>query len=286
MEKTSDPTFDSILKRWDEFSDVYTAMDSCPQTFFFTLLNQLKIKEAKNVLEVACGAGLLLPFVVEQKATECQYVATDLSPAMIAKADQRLRRNFEKYESKLTFDEWTKKNNLVVKQVNGEESIDGFGKFDRIICNLVLMLTVNPKNILLNAHKNSTDDALIGITVWGDKAKSNFFSLTGKAFKALGLPLPDKRSPFYYQDIILDDLKETGWELVCHWEQVAPFALTQPDDIEPYLSTLKEPFEGMAAEDGERVRRKIKELFIETLVEKVPVVMSNKLYIAKKIKPE
>lgn len=174
MEKTSDPVFDPLIKRWDEFSDVYSDMDSCAQTFFFTLLHQLRIKQARNVLEVACGAGLLLPFVVDLKKPECQYVATDLSSVMVAKTDQRLRKNFEKYDSKLTFDEWKKKSNLVVKQVNGEESIDGFGKFDRVICNLVLMLTINPKNILINAHKNSTDDALIGITVWGDKAKCNF----------------------------------------------------------------------------------------------------------------
>ena len=94
MEKTAQPTFESILKRWDEFSDVYSSMDSCPQTFFFTLINQLKLKDAANVLEIACGAGLLLPFVIDQKKVESQYVATDLSPAMIAKAEQRLRKNF------------------------------------------------------------------------------------------------------------------------------------------------------------------------------------------------
>jgi cyclopropane fatty-acyl-phospholipid synthase-like methyltransferase len=42
-------------------------MDSCPQTFFFSLINQLKIQKADNILEIACGAGLLLPFVIDQK---------------------------------------------------------------------------------------------------------------------------------------------------------------------------------------------------------------------------
>ena len=79
----------------------------------------MKIKNAFNILEIACGAGLLLPFVIDQKAQETQYVATDISPAMITKAEQRLRKNFERYESKLTFEEWTKKNNFIFKQVNG-----------------------------------------------------------------------------------------------------------------------------------------------------------------------
>jgi hypothetical protein len=73
------------------------------------------------------------------------------------------------------------------------------------------MLTVNPQNILTSVHKTTTDDALMGITIWGDKTLSNFYPLMGKAIKALDLPLPTKRSPFYYQDVIHADLKATGW---------------------------------------------------------------------------
>lgn len=73
------------------------------------------------------------------------------------------------------------------------------------------MLTINPKNILTSVHKTTTDDVLMGITIWGNKQASNFFSLLGKAIKALNLTLPTGRSPFYYQDVIHADLKETGW---------------------------------------------------------------------------
>lgn len=218
----------------------------------------MKIRNASNILEIACGAGLLLPFVIDQKPQETQYVATDLSPAMIAKAEERLRKNFEKYDSKLTFEEWTKKNNFILKQVNGEDLIEEFGKFDRVICNLVLMLTVNPRTMLTNAHKTTTEDALMGVTIWGDKTKSNFYTLVGKAIKDLGLPLSNKRSPFYYQEHILEDFKATGWELVCEWEQTAPFPLTAPEDIDPYIATLSDPFEGFSEEDKNKAKERTK----------------------------
>jgi ubiquinone/menaquinone biosynthesis C-methylase UbiE len=94
MEKQTDPAFDSILRRWEEFSEVYSAMDSCPQTFFFTLINLLKIQKSTNILEIACGAGLLIPFVVDQKRLDAQYIATDLTPAMVKIAEARLKSNF------------------------------------------------------------------------------------------------------------------------------------------------------------------------------------------------
>ena len=83
----------------------------------------LKINKSSNILEIACGAGLLLPFVIDMKQPEAQYVATDLSPAMLKKANERLKSNFEKYDSKLTLEEWMKKHKLILKEANGEEPV-------------------------------------------------------------------------------------------------------------------------------------------------------------------
>lgn len=42
--------------------------DSCPQTLYFTLANLLRLDSAKNILEIACGAGLLLPMALDIKS--------------------------------------------------------------------------------------------------------------------------------------------------------------------------------------------------------------------------
>jgi ubiquinone/menaquinone biosynthesis C-methylase UbiE len=57
--------------------------DSCPQTLYFTLANMLKLDSAKNILEIACGAGKLIPMVLDLKNPETNYFATDLSPNML-----------------------------------------------------------------------------------------------------------------------------------------------------------------------------------------------------------
>jgi hypothetical protein len=57
----------------------YSAMDSGPQTFFYTLSNMLKFHESKNILEVGCGAGKLLSTVIDLKSPQTYYYATDVS---------------------------------------------------------------------------------------------------------------------------------------------------------------------------------------------------------------
>ncbi len=58
-------------------------MDSAPQTFYFSLINILKLQEAHNILEVGCGRCTLLPFALQLKSPEASYLATDLTPNMI-----------------------------------------------------------------------------------------------------------------------------------------------------------------------------------------------------------
>lgn len=60
-----------------------------------------------------------------------------------------------------------KKQNLEFGQINGEEKIPKEIKFDRIICNLVLMLTTDPAKMLINLYDSAEDGCLLGLTVWG-----------------------------------------------------------------------------------------------------------------------
>jgi hypothetical protein len=67
-ESLNGPSYEEIKKRWNQMSTVYVTFDSAPQTFFYTLINMLKLNQAKNVLEIACGAGKLIPQVLDLKA--------------------------------------------------------------------------------------------------------------------------------------------------------------------------------------------------------------------------
>ena len=48
--------------------------------------------------------------------------------------------------------DWLKKNNITLMAANGEEPIESEHKFDRIVANLVLMLTEDPLKMMKNLH--------------------------------------------------------------------------------------------------------------------------------------
>lgn len=85
-----------MKKRWNEFAPLYNQFDSCMQTFFYTLTNMLNFKEAKHILEIACGTGKLLPYSIDIKPQTTTYLASDLSENMIELAKYNLQEYLNK----------------------------------------------------------------------------------------------------------------------------------------------------------------------------------------------
>jgi len=57
-----------MKNQWKNLAPVYSRIDSAMQTFYYTLINILDISKAKNILEVACGTGRLLPIAIYNKS--------------------------------------------------------------------------------------------------------------------------------------------------------------------------------------------------------------------------
>lgn len=109
-----------MVKKWTMMSDVYVKLDSSPQTFYYTLVNVMKLHEAKNILEVGCGKCLFLPYALQLKPQETPYLASDLTPKMIDHANQYLQGLLTQYDSKLSYEQWLNKHNVTIKVANGE----------------------------------------------------------------------------------------------------------------------------------------------------------------------
>ena len=118
--------------------------------------------------------------------------------------------------------DWLKKHNIVIKAANGEEPIESPHKFDRIIANLVLMATEDPLKMLRNLHSMAVEGCLMGATVWGNKAESNFMTIKGEAMEACGMEVPKARTPFHLYGKLSVLAEQAGWEVVLTWEQNAP----------------------------------------------------------------
>ena len=94
-------------------------------------------------------------------------------------------------------EKWMGKHHLKLQAVNGEDKIAVPYKFDRIICNLVLQITENPRNMLQNLYELAEPGCLLGVSVWGEKSQHNFLTLKDEALNHLGRPLPEVRSNFH-----------------------------------------------------------------------------------------
>lgn len=56
-----------VEEYWDKFSHDYNTFDHCPLTFYYSLLYMTQIWKARNILEVACGTGKMIPTALNMK---------------------------------------------------------------------------------------------------------------------------------------------------------------------------------------------------------------------------
>ena len=109
------------------------------------------------------------------------------------------------------------RNNIVFRVANGEEKIEHLNKFDRIIANLVLMATENPQTMMRNFHDLSSENCLLGVTVWGNQKHSNLLTIMTEAMKANNMEIPNERSHSHLFNKLDELAEETGWKIVTQW---------------------------------------------------------------------
>lgn len=109
-----------VAAKWDSCAVSYKNVDSCMQTGFYTLANMLQLSTASSILEVACGTGRLLPYALQLKPSDCAYLATDISQAMIATAHDYLQKYICRLGVSTHIDHWLTMQNLTFLAHNGE----------------------------------------------------------------------------------------------------------------------------------------------------------------------
>ena len=121
--------------------------------------------------------------------------------------------------------------NLEFRVANAEErsAFSEKEKFDRIICNCVLMLTADPEKMLRNLHGMANEDCMMGISVWGDKNKNNLMMSIRESILEIEADLPEERSNFHLYNKVEDLVDKCGWEIVLNWEQNVPFPVLEAD---------------------------------------------------------
>jgi SAM-dependent methyltransferase len=243
---------------WNGLAPTYSNYDSVMQTFYYTLVNMLKLNKAHHIYEVGCGTGRLIPYTIGLKPEDCTYLATDLSDKMVESSRHFLASYINKLGVSESIDKWQEKQRLEIGVHDGESSFKTVHKFDRIIANLVLQSTPDPRKMMTSFREVSEEGALLGITIWGDKTKSNFYTLPSEARAALNKPASNIRENFHLYNKLEQLGSETGWELVVQWEQNSPFSATEFD---PELTKAIREVSEIDAGINTFVEKKVKETF-------------------------
>lgn len=110
-------------------------------------------------------------------------------------------------------------------------------KYDRIICNCVLMITASAEKMLRNLYSHAEKGCLLGVSVWGNKNNNNLMTSIRESYIEANVPLPDERSNFHLYKKVSHLASECGWETVLNWEQNALFPALEADS-EKYKSFL------------------------------------------------
>ena len=59
--------------------------------FFYQLVQVLRLSEAKNIYEVGCGLGRLVPLIMGIKNKNASFLAVDISEKIVEMAKENLR---------------------------------------------------------------------------------------------------------------------------------------------------------------------------------------------------
>lgn len=170
-------TIEQTKTLWNGIAPTYTSYDSVMETFYYTLVNMLKLNKARHIYEVGCGTGRLIPYTIGLKPEDCTYLATDLSEKMIESARHFLGNYIHRLGVSDNIDKWQERQRLEIGVHDGESSFKTVHKFDRIIANLVLQTTPDPKKMMTSLREVSEEGCLLGVSIWGDRSQNNFFTL-------------------------------------------------------------------------------------------------------------
>lgn len=148
----------------------------------------LKIHEAKNILEIACGTGELTLQLLPKLAPDTKYTSVDLSDTMIEAAKaKKAKMNLDKLEVDHKF-----------MQANAQD-LQNFENesFDLVIAPLVLHLVPEPEKMLSEVKRVLKKGGKFGCSVLGEVQNCTFFMVAKDIFEKHDLVNKQVRSIHY-----------------------------------------------------------------------------------------
>ncbi|CAG9324863.1 unnamed protein product [Blepharisma stoltei] len=251
--------YNEIADWYEEYADLLTA------SVYHSFLPTLHLESSSKIIEVACGTGLGLSLLMSHILPEAEIYASDLSPAMLAKAQ---KRNLPKL-------------NLIEAANDALPYEDNF--FDRYIANFSLQLVPDASSMLRESYRVLAENGISVFSVWGRREICNCLNIIDEAvFEVLGEEDNKKRSPFYLndQELLKKLIKEAGYRKVYTYYTSTPYGPTGSEEtmkfyeVNPNLWEYKKKSEEIYLNILSKIREKV-----ALLVEKEEIIMFDALII-------
>ncbi len=163
---------------------------------------RLQRDRPRNVLELACGTGILTHRLRDSLAPTVRFVATDLNPGMLAFAQAKFRAN----------------ENLVWQEADAGALPFPDGSFDAIVCQFGLMFVPDKESAMCESYRVLNAEGVFLFNVWDSMERnpigriaretiSSFFERDAPNFYELPFG-------FYDADLIRGLLQRAGFKVI------------------------------------------------------------------------
>lgn len=222
--------WDGHAKGWSDHTALIAQWLRAPTD---AMLEMAEVRPGARVLDVAAGAGDQTLEIAKRVGAGGKVLATDLSPAILAFAKERVRNaGFA---------------NVDTQVADGEALNAPEASFDAAICRLGLMFFPNPGKGLVEMFRALKAGGRACTLVFSTPQSNPCVSiLIGTALKHAGLPPLDPYQPGGLLSLgkpgLIDDLfRRAGFHRVATTQVVAPFRLPSVKDYLDFIRTSASP---------------------------------------------
>ena len=172
--------YTGLAKDYDKMTNMLRFLGARVNTYRREAVKALQLKPGSSILDLACGTGPSFPFLEEVIGEQGRIVALDITPAMLAKA----REKIEKYG-------W-KNIELIEADANKWETDE---RFDGVLCCHALCLMPRYREITQQLVKMlNVGGRLVVMDVYDGNTNSIMFRLIAKLLKHAYHPVEDAKT--------------------------------------------------------------------------------------------
>lgn len=274
-----------VISQWNDYSRVYAdETESGTLQSAITLYNLVGCTKAERIIDAGCGPGLSSQALVStlmKNGASLYWVDVaermldvlqgrfswndfgknpDNSLKKLKLSDVRTKEHIEALEASVNLGPNGRSVYALVSDIEQLPFPDN--TFDAYTANLVLQITPNYINTLVESHRTLKPGGKAAFSVWGREENCTFFTFLPDILERYGVnTVPDNYFNFHLNDAeqLVEDAKDIGFKSVKTFYLPSHYSIMSGEEMWQLLSTTstKKEFERFDEETIQNIRRDV-----------------------------